>query len=148
MDPKYFDGQLDYWRMYRLPQVAAFFATAATNYSCGEFAMNCESWGPEAAMLKNLKMNFTAIYYGDQLFDHMYSKYARQENFFIYLWTPLEVSGYFIYATTCMEVNVLFHIFLESKIIISCLTGLWLQTFAESFKVRGWIIKMFQQPLH
>jgi len=87
----YWDGQLDYWRMYRMPDVAAFFATAATNYSSGEWAGGFDYWGPDAYMLQNLKMNFTPIWYGNDLLPHLYAVYLLQAPLFIYLWTPLGV---------------------------------------------------------
>ena len=92
MSPSIFGGQLDYWRMYRLPEVAAFFTTAATNYSTGEWAGGYSSWGPEVAMLQNLRMNFTAIWYGDGLLDQLTIAYAKKAPIFMYLWTPLGVS--------------------------------------------------------
>ena len=90
-DPKYFDGQLDYWRIYRLPDVAAFFATTATNFKSGEFAGGWSWWGPEADMLKNLKFNFTAVWYNDSLLKNLEAKYLTHSPLFTYLWTPLGV---------------------------------------------------------
>ena len=115
VDPKYFDEQLDYWRMFRLPEVAAFFATAATNYSSGEFTMNYEAWGPEQYMLTNLKMNFTAIYYGDAFIQELFYKYPRKEPIFIYLWTPYEVSDD-VFAFCLFFWLYVFCIFLHSTI--------------------------------
>jgi len=91
MTQDYFDGQLDYWRMYRLPDVAAFFATAATNYSSGEFSGSYADLGPEAAMLVNLKFNFTPIWYEDRVLDQLYEKYRTHDPILVYLWTPLQV---------------------------------------------------------
>eukprot|EP01012_Entosiphon_sulcatum_P027272 TRINITY_DN3286_c0_g1_i1.p1 TRINITY_DN3286_c0_g1~~TRINITY_DN3286_c0_g1_i1.p1 ORF type:complete len:695 (-),score=71.23 TRINITY_DN3286_c0_g1_i1:9-1925(-) len=85
------EGTLDYWRSYRKPEAAALLMTDATRgFGTGELSAGSPSWGAEAALITNLRLNLTAIWYGNEsdLITAVVQRIQKHEPVLFCLWTP------------------------------------------------------------